>query len=50
MKKQNASSPEREREIHAYRREIQDRLNNRPTFDPVLGLPWSGSRGLDKIW
>ena len=43
MKRLMNRSPEREREMIAYRREVQERLNNRPTFDPCLGLYWPGA-------
>ena len=50
MKKQTTFSPEREREIHAYRREAQERLSNRTTFDPCLGLYWPAGSELGKMY
>ena len=40
MKRQTDRSPEQEREMIAFRREAQERMNNRPTFDLCLGMYW----------
>ena len=38
MKKQTARPVDRQQD--RYLREIEDRLRNRPTFDPLLSLNW----------